>query len=244
MIGIDDLQAHWQRDWIKAPGFEDHTTHVHWLQCGAFYADLRIPEELPDVSGARSLSALDPEVLLVLMRAEGFAGSITVADSVCTWARRINWHGSPRDIDAGRMSFNEAGALIEDGVHAEYRELWRRQPHAPIEALGGEMAGQEVILLSSEATFLLAIGTPDAPPSAALMEALERGERPEALARHFASVYVMGLWDGADGIARLATHPFLKGEAVISRSGQQIHCYVPDWDGVTRQVSVPLTLLA
>ncbi len=244
MIGVDDLQAHWQRDWLKAPGVEDHSTHVHWMQCGPHYADLRIPDDLPDVNGAASLSALDTHALLALMRAEGFAGSVTLDDGICTWERRINWHGTPQSVDAGRISFDATGALIEDGVHADYRELWHRQPHAPIEALVGETDGREVMLLSSEVSFLLAVGRPDAPPSDALVAALERGERPEALDQHFASVFVIGLWDGADGIALRATDPFLKGEAVISRSGQQIQYFARDYAGAVRRSAIALTALA
>ncbi|MCV3271886.1 hypothetical protein [Roseobacter sinensis] len=244
MISIDDLQAHWQRDWIKAPGVEDRTTQVHWMQCGPYYADLRIPDTLPDISGARALDELDTETLLALMRAEGFAGTVRVDDGICTWERRINWHGTPSEIDAGRLSFDDQGALIEDGVHAEYRELWLRCPHPPIEALGGQADGYDVILLSSEATFLLAVGVPEAPPATPLVAALERGERPEGLAQHFSSLYVMGLWDGADGIARLTTDPRMKGDAVLSRSGQQIQVFVPGFEGGMRRMSVPLTALA
>ena len=43
MIDSSDVQAHWRRLWIRAPGFEDADTRVHWMQCGALYADIRVP---------------------------------------------------------------------------------------------------------------------------------------------------------------------------------------------------------
>ncbi|MDF1728619.1 MAG: hypothetical protein P1U53_12810, partial [Sulfitobacter sp.] len=109
MITQGDLQGHWRRDWIKAPGFEDHTTRVHWLQAGALFADLRIPLERPDISGHAALADLSSAALRRLMQAEGFAGHITVDKSKCTWHREINWHGVPGQADVGLMSFDETG---------------------------------------------------------------------------------------------------------------------------------------
>ncbi|MGD9294873.1 MAG: hypothetical protein PVI41_08325 [Roseobacter sp.] len=220
MIGIGDLHGHWRRAWIKAPGFEDTTTHVHWMQCGAYYADVRIPDGLPDISGARSLSDLDPETLRTLMQAEGFAGTISVENDVCTWARRINWHGKPDAVDAGKMSFDADGALIEDGVHADYRELWVRQPHAPLEALGCTADGQEIFLMSSETAFVLAVGATDTPASRSLVSALDEGKKPAGLEAHFSCFYVFGRWEGLDGIALLGTNPLMTGDTVLSRSEQ------------------------
>ena len=40
MITLADVQGHWRRDWLKAPGFSDTTTHVHWMQCGTLFADM------------------------------------------------------------------------------------------------------------------------------------------------------------------------------------------------------------
>ena len=218
MIGLGDLQGHWRRVWIKAPGFEDHDTRVNWMQSGTLYADLRVPAERPSLIGARALSDLDPATLRGLMRAEGFAGSIALEGDICTWARDINWHGVPQGVDAGRMWFNADGDLIEDGVHAEYAELWQRAPEAPVGAsrvAAGDLTG---VFVRSDTRFLIGLGQPGARSSADLVEALERGERPEAVEAHFASHYVLGHWDGVLGIADLATNPFLEGRAVLERS--------------------------
>lgn len=218
MITQAQLQGHWRRDWIKAPGFEDHTTRVHWAQAGALFADLRIPAVRPDLGGAACLADLDNAALLHLMRAEGFAGEITVADGICTWHRAINWHGRPEAVDAGRMSFDPKGRLVEDGVHAEYRELWHRVPGGPLSARPLRAGALEGVLVWSDEMFLFGLGDPAAPPAAPLRAALEAGARPEGLARHFRSDYALGRWEGNAGIAELCTNPLREGRPVLSRA--------------------------
>ncbi|MYM56304.1 hypothetical protein [Thalassovita mangrovi] len=240
MITEADLQAHWRRDWIKAPGFEDATTRVHWMQCGALYADLRIPADRPDLSGAAALADLDPPALRVLMQAEGFAGTITVADSICTWDRLINWHGVPDGVDSGLMFFDDKGGLIEDGVDAEYRELWQRMPDAPSEAFRVTCDGMEGVLVSSGTGFLFGLGVPGAPSTKPLIAALEEGRVPAGLTEHFGTVYALGHWDGDDGIADLCTNPFLETRPVLRRSGQGITFETVDFNG--QENSFALTL--
>jgi len=113
MITGGDLQGHWRRDWIKAPGFEDNTTRVHWMQAGEIFVDLRVPLERPDLAGATALADLGPSTLLALTKAEGFAGRIEVVDSNCTWHRAINWHGVPEADELAQGSGGTtAGASI------------------------------------------------------------------------------------------------------------------------------------
>lgn len=231
MITQDDLQGHWRRKWIRAPGFEDVTTRVHWMQCGALFADLRIPSERPDLTGARCLADLDAPALRVLMTAEGFAGAITVEGSVCTWHRTINWHGVPDGVDAGRMSFDAAGDLIEDGVHADYAELWQKMPETPGDAWQVTGDGMQGVLVSSASEFLIGLGEPDAAPTAPLIAALERGDRPEELNVHFRGVYVLGRWEAGQGIATLSTNPFLEGTQVLERNPDGVVFRGADFDG-------------
>jgi len=238
VIEEDDLQAHWQRIWLRAPGIEDHETRVHWMQCGPLYADLRVPADRPDPGGAEALADLSPEALLCLMRAEGFAGAITVEDGVCTWAREINWHGTPDGIDAGLMSFDDMGDLIEDGVHAEYAELWRRAPDPAVKAIRIEGGAMQGVLILSEHRFLIGLGQPGAPSSAALIAALEAGYVPPGLPKHFASHYVMGVWDGAVGTAQLATNPFLEGQIVLTRAGAGFQFAGVGFDGRAQEIDL------
>ena len=219
MMTQDDLQGHWQRDWIKAPDFEDATTRVHWLQSGAVFADLRIPLDRPDIAGLSCLAELDVPALRSLMTAEGFAGHITVERGNCTWHRRINWHGVPEQSDIGAMSFDDAGGLIEDGVLAEYRELWQAVPQPPLRSTKvscGEMRG---VLIENDAMFVLGIGPDPRGTTKDLITALDSGRiENAALQQHFASVYVLGRWDGAHGIAELSTNPFTEGQVVLERN--------------------------
>lgn len=228
MITQDDLQGHWQREWIVAPGFEDRTTRVHWLQAGSLFADLRIPLERPDLAGSSCLADLTPAALRVLMDAEGFGGHITVEDKKCTWHREINWHGVPDQPDVGLMSFDDTGGLIEDGVLIEYRELWQTVPQPPLSATKVRCGAMKGILIESDTEFLLGIGpVPSGPRNVDTTEGA-------ALQLHFASAYIWGKWDGAQGIATLATNPFYEGQVAIER-GEHLVWHSVAFDG-TREV--------
>lgn len=234
MTGVAELQGHWRRAWIKAEAFEDHSTAVHWLQCGDAYVDLRVPADLPDLSGVKTLADLPADVLLSLMACEGFAGTIAVEDSICTWDRAINWHGTPKTVDAGRMWFDAAGQLIEDGVHADYRELWVRAPERPQDVHVFDCESETCIAVLSDTTFALGVGARVRPPSAAVIAALEAGRKPQALAAHFASFYAYGQWDGRKGTATLSTNPLARGQTVLLGRGDTVELRALDYHGRLR----------
>ena len=228
MITATDLQGHWQRDWIRAPGFEDHTTQVHWLQAGALYADIRVPLHRPSAPQG-SLSDAPPEALRILMASEAFAGTITVEDAVCTWARDVNWHGQPDGVDAGAMHF-EDDALIETGVHADYAERWVQK--------GGRLTARRVhsaqhsgVLVEDAQRFLLVMGVEGAPSTAPLQAALQRGDIPSELAAHFAQPCALGHWEGGLGIADLALNPFVECTPVVLRDGATLTVQWIGFDG-------------
>lgn len=217
MITARDLQGHWRRDWIKAPGFEDHTTRVHWMQAGDLYADIRVPAKRPDLTGFTCLADVPSHLMAPLLKAEGFAGTIDVTESRCTWAREINWGGVPEVDDIGLMSF-EGKALIEDGVLAEYRELWQPVPGVPLRGhrvIFGDLSG---ILVENDTDFLIGLGPDPAPIS--------------GIGALFASTYAYGHWDGADGIATLSTNPFCEGTVVLRRDAG-FTWHAPSFDGHT-----------
>jgi len=137
MMQIADLQGHWRRDWLRAPGLEDRSTCVNWMQCGALYADIRIPRTRPEIRGATSLADLSCAALLKLMRAEGFAGEIALRSNVCTWARDIDWHGPNDTPDAGRLDFTGEDGMLETGVAADYTEKWSRSGSPGLSGDGG-----------------------------------------------------------------------------------------------------------
>ena len=238
MIGIEDVQGHWQRAWLKAPDAVDHDTCVHWMQCGSVYADVRIPADRPDIRGARALDELSPACLAKLMEAEGFAGEITLRDGICTWAREINWHGVPETVDAGALTFDEDGALYETGAHADYSELWHRMLDMPDEGMRLNGAGGEVaFLVTVGVRFVFGIGRPDADATASIRAALAQGERPAGLEAHFGRLHALGHWERDIGVADMATNPLIEGTPILTRTGNIVYHSV-DFHGNRADVSL------
>lgn len=236
-MNLADLQGHWHRNWLRAPGLEDSTTRVHWLQAGRWCADLRIPLHRPPPGPATCLADLAPDALAELLEAEGFAGHVTLEGDICTWTRTRNWRGFPCPVDAGRLWFDAQGLLIEDGVHADYREEWEREPGT----FTAHAIGDEGLLLSNATTFLLALGPRDTPALHSLAAALRNGTAtPRDAAPAFASTYILGHWQGDSGIAALSTQPFAEGRAVLTRAGTLT---LPAFDGTPITRHLPLTPL-
>lgn len=232
MISGADLQGHWRRNWLRTPEVEDRTTRVNWVQVGAYCVDIRVPLVRPGLRGAASLSQLSGPDLAVLLSAEGFAGHVTLERDVCTLHRAWNWRGFPCAVDAGRLWFDDAGRLIEDGVHADYREEWEREPSAPWTALAVRAESGEGLLLSDGSRFLLGIGKRGAAANPALIAALRAGSAlPADAAKVFDSVYVLGRWDGGEGIAELSTQPFCEGTAVLQLGAADARLKLPDFFG-------------
>lgn len=231
MITQADLQGHWQRNWLRAPGVNDTTTRVHWVQAGEWCADIRVPLLRPALD-AGALSAMAPGDLAVLLSAEGFAGRTTLTGDTCTWHRAWNWRGFPCPVDAGTLRFDPAGRLVEDGVHAKYREEWQAVPGGTWAAMSAEAAGMSGLLIASDTQFLLGLGQRGAPACPGLVAALRAGTATVADAEAaFASVYVMGRWQGTAGIADLSTQPFCEGRAVLARDGATARLTLPDFHG-------------
>ncbi|WP_158964569.1 hypothetical protein [Chachezhania sediminis] len=220
MIAAGDLTGHWIRDWIRAPGLDDAETRVHWLQARDGYCDLRVPRVRPDLSSLSCLAEAETPVLLALLQAEGFAGTIEVLDEVCTWDRAINWHGAPDGVDAGRLHWTNDGRLIEDGTAADYRELWHREIAGALNRkVFAGADGKALHVIWSERLFLYGIGTPGAAGSAPLRQALNLGQRPAAaLLAQFDAEYGLGRWRGEDGVIALCTNPLREGQSAFERT--------------------------
>lgn len=238
-VTLSDLQAHWRRGWIRAPGHEDDTTRVHWMQCGALFADIRVPLTRPDLSGKSALCDLEAEALCAVMRAEGFAGVAQVDDDVCTWHREVNWHGASEEVDAGLMSFTLSGDLIEDGVTADYTELWHPMPARPMRASRVRARLGEGVFVCSDSWFLLGLGQPSAPSCAPLLAALARGEVPPGLDAPFRGLYAYGAWDGRVGRATLCTNPFLEGRDILWQAEDgALTCLWQGFDGAEERLTL------
>lgn len=244
MVTEGDIQGHWQRIWLRAPGFEDGTTRVHWMQSGAIYADVRIPMDRPNMSGARCLADLDPDALSILAEAEGFAGLAVVQNSTCTWARHINWHGETEEIDAGKLSFDESGDLIEDGIYADYAELWTRTDADPDAGLHMVSGDYTAYLVTVGTRFVFAIGKPQAMASKAVLCDLERGRHDaEALAELFDRVHMIGTWRGDTGYADLATNPFMECRPCLTRTAEGLVYTHVEFDGKTTELPLEVAPL-
>lgn len=244
MISEADLQGHWQRNWLRAPGFEDTTTRVHWVQAGQWCADIRVPLLRPTLD-ASSLSTMAPVDLAVFLSAEGFAGRTTLAGNICTWHRDWNWRGFPCPVDAGTLRFDPVGRLIEDGVHADYREEWQAVPGSAWTAMSAEAEGEMGLLVANETQFLLCLGQRDTPARTGLAAALCDGTAMVSDAElAFASVYVMGHWQESEGIADLSTQPFCEGQAVLQRDLATTRLTLPDFHGRMQEKILRLTPLS
>lgn len=243
MIAQSDLQGHWRRNWLRTKGLEDTTTRVHWVQAGQWYADIRVPLVRPLLS-VTSLSAMVPGELALLLSCEAFAGRTTLAGDICTWHRDWNWRGVPCAVDAGRLRFDAAGRLMENGVYADYSEEWQAVPGGAWTALAVETSTADGLLITNDTHFLLSYGQRDAPAWPELAAKLRAGtaQTIEAEAA-FASFYVMGLWQGAAGIAELSTQPFCEGQAVLHRDQGGARLTVPDFHGRRQEHTLRLTAL-
>ena len=238
MIPLSDIQGHWVRHWIKAPGFEDHRTRVHWMQVGPDYADVRVPLDRPDLSGTAALSDLPAQVLCDLAKAEGFAGHVTLDGRLCTWHREINWHGEPEGLDVGEISFDPQGRMIETGVHAEYTELWARRDAPAAQAIRFKGGGYSGHLVCVGDRFVLGIGTVDKPSSKPLVSALQSGTIPQGIERLFDGIHAMGRWSDGTAIAEISTHPFCDGKVVATLKDAFVIWHRTAFDGTTSEIDM------
>ena len=134
-----ELLGLWRRELITAPGFRDDTTQVRWLQALDWYIDMRVPADRV-VTGAVGFSDCSDAVLLDLARTTAGAGLFTAADGFCAWSRGIG-HNPPGPLPDEARYRVTGDVMIEDGIHAEYQETWRRDedsqgPFAAFELVG------------------------------------------------------------------------------------------------------------
>lgn len=238
MITLDHLQGHWIRGWLKAPGFEDHTTRVHWMQCGLAYADVRIPAERPDTSGVACLADLPAEALAQLAGSEGFAGTVMLEGAHCTWQRDINWHGTPEATDIGHIAFDAQGKMIETGVKADYTELWDNEnPDARCAyALSG--AGYSGMLVIIGTRCVLALDTRGRKATKSVVRQLQNATIPPETAQLFDRIYALGtVRDGAVQ-ADLATQPKSEGGVVLTLRAGRATWHRTDFYGSRKDVSL------
>jgi hypothetical protein len=148
----------WQRTLLTTrDGLHDSSTQVFWLQTAQLFADLRIPRPRP-------------QTLADLARQAGFAGVTEVTGERCQWHRAIDFQPPSGRADIGRMHFERADYLLEDGLDGSYHEVWERLPDSLGRNWGQWLQGndgrQGCLLLAGD-YFLFASGRAQALPPAA-----------------------------------------------------------------------------
>lgn len=232
MITPRDVQGHWVRDWIKAPGFEDHTTRVHWMQAGLDYADMRIPLDRPDLGTAHCLADLKASSLHALAQAEGFAGHVTLDGDTCTWHREVNWHGTPDAPDVGAISFDAQGRMIEAGVLAEYTELWEQHATGATTARRFGDGTYSGLLVTAGDVGVLGIGRQAKPTSKPILDALKTGHTPDDAHLLFDGIYALCQISAGAVTATLATNPFVEGTTILTCDADTATWHQTGFDGM------------
>ena len=64
---------------------------------------------------------------LRLATVEGFAGVLTATGDVCLWRRDLDYQPPSLTPDEARFEI-EGDRMTELGIHADYTEIWRREP--------------------------------------------------------------------------------------------------------------------
>jgi hypothetical protein len=219
----------WRREVITAPGYRDETTRVLWLQTRAWYADVRVPADRPPPRG-EGFGAYNDAELIALAGIQGFAGQLTAKDGICFWRRDLDHQPAGPLPDEARCGV-EGEVMIEDGLHADYQEIWRREPdsQAPLSAFRLDGADRDGLLVIGGRHLIEFVGRPGPVPVgdslAALVEAeLAAGRRAAAEALLDTGVrYAVRDGEGA-WVTRLSSQPWREGRRLSvgfdTRTGQ------------------------
>ena len=238
MIQLDTIQGHWVRRWIKAPGFKDYDTRVHWIQAGTDYADVRIPLHRPDPKAATCLAELTAKELRALAYTEGFAGHVTLQDDTLTWHREINWHGTPDGMDTGKISFNSEGEMIETGVLADYSELWVQNSDTVPSGIRFANDAYQGVLVMTGKVAVVGIGRPMKPTTTSVIALLEDEQIPPDIVKAFDGLPALCHLSNGRATAVLATNPFLEGQQVLSIRNDTVIWHQVGYDGTTCSIEM------
>ena len=212
----DDHTGLWRREVITAPGYRDETTRVLWLQTRSWYADVRVPIDRPSARG-EGFSAYSDEELLALAKIQGFAGQLRAADGICFWRRDLDHQPTGPMPDEARCGV-EGEVMIEDGIHADYQEIWRREDlsQAPLAAFRLEGADREGLLVVGGRHMIEFIARPGALPvgeslADVVAADLAAGHRASAEALLGTRIRYASRDENACWITRLSSFPWLEG---------------------------------
>lgn len=218
----DASRGLWRREVITAPGFRDETTRVLWLQTETWYADLRVPADRPGPKppgGGEGFGAYADAELLSLARIQGFAGQLAVSGDVFFWRRDLDVQPASGDRDEARCT-QDGEVLVEDGLHADYQEIWRREDASRAPQAAFRLEGREGLLVIGGEHLIEFVARPGPAPQgkslAVLVEAeLTAGRR--AAAEALLGTRIRYARRDADGawITRLSSMPWLEGHPML-----------------------------
>jgi len=168
----------WQRTLLTTTaGKHDTSTQVYWLQTARLFADLRIPQPVPQTSWE-------------LANQGGFAGITEVTqpaagEELCQWHRAVDFQPPRASKDIGRMLFERPDCVLEDGLDDSYHEVWERLPHSIgrnwgtwLEAADGR---QGCLLLAGDCFMFVASRAAPLPAASSLAELLDGEANPAPL---------------------------------------------------------------
>lgn len=216
------LRGLWRREAITTPsGYSDTTTRVMWLQTRSWYADIRVPADRPSRPGARGFADFTDAELVQLATMQGFAGELSATDDVCFWRRDLDYQPPSPSLDEATFRI-EGPVMIEDGIHAEYREIWWRAPESEgaCAAFKLDGPGQGLLVISGDAFMEIegrAAPLPEGETLAAIVRAeLEAGRRGAAEA-HLSLRICYGRISGGrrPWEVQLSTLPWLEGQSLL-----------------------------
>ena len=214
----------WRREVITAPGFRDETTQVLWLQTATWYVDLRVPADRPAARGT-GLADYSAEELSALAKIQGFAGELAAADGICLWRRDFDRQPPGPVPDEARCAV-DGDVMVEDGLHADYQEIWRRVPASagPLAAFALEQSDGPGGLLVMAGDHLMEFRARSGAPLAGdslseLVEArLDVGDRPGAEALLDTEIRY-AVREGEGWRVQLSSHPWREGRLMWPAGG-------------------------
>ncbi|WP_421934439.1 hypothetical protein [Phenylobacterium sp.] len=212
------LTGLWRREVITTPkGYRDETTRVLWLQTRSWYADIRVKADRPARPGATGFADYSDAELIQLAAVEGFAGELTATGDICLWRRDLDYQppsGSPDEA-----TFAVSGdVMIEDGIHSDYQEIWRREPGSASPLVAYRRTGGAGLLVIAGGYFTEILDRATPLPkgeslAAIVSEALGAGRREAALAALSLRI-CHGRVAGAGRRVTLSTYPWLEGQDI------------------------------
>lgn len=217
-------QGLWHRTLLEKRGAgsltNDRPARVYWLQTPLWHADLRIPEERPDFTGASSLEECSDAQLSFIAGQEGFCGVTRVEGQICTWSRLFDLNPGTA-LDVARMRFEREDFIVETGMVEDYTEHWERvgrSEPAPGPA-PTDCAGIDGIFLCSGDWGVQVKPRGEAPEGIDLYSDPDTRSRAHLLWQ--AGLAISLCERTPDGwITRLSTHPWLEGQETVAAGGE------------------------